>query len=388
MATFKQYEKKDGKYWMFKAYLGVNPITGQRINVTKRNFSTKKEAQLALSRMQVDFDKNKTLDRDASSMNFEELYHLWFEQHKKGIKETTEQRIRIHFDNHILPVFGNLIISKITPIYCQKALNEWADELSTYKQLRIYTKMVLGYGLLLGALTDNAMERTIIPKRNTNKREIADSYYTKEELKQFFERLAQLNDKRAYTFFRVLAFAGLRKGEAQALLWKDIDFSNKSITINKTLAEMQNGEPLVQDTKTQSSNRVVTIDDRTVEILKDWRNHIIQEKLKLGIRDDNFSETVVFRNSVLYRDRQYLYKNYANDVMARIHRHFPEFKIIKVHDFRKTNASLLFESGATIKDVSQRLGHKSTKVTMDIYIKVTQSKQDETAEKFAQYMAF
>nr|WP_303393939.1 hypothetical protein [Enterococcus sp. 9D6_DIV0238] len=41
-----------------------------------------------------------------------------------------------------------------------------------------------------------------------------------------------------------------------------------------------------------------------------------------------------------------------------------------------------------MKDVSQRLGHKSTKITTDIYIKVTQTKQDETAEKFSQYMAF
>ncbi|MCD5002141.1 tyrosine-type recombinase/integrase [Enterococcus saccharolyticus] len=63
-------------------------------------------------------------------------------------------------------------------------------------------------------------------------------------------------------------------------------------------------------------------------------------------------------------------------------------KIIKVHDFRKTNASLLFESGASIKDVAQRLGHKSIKTTTDVYVKVTKAKQDETAEQFAKYMAF
>ncbi|OJG75019.1 hypothetical protein RV12_GL002064 [Enterococcus quebecensis] len=63
-------------------------------------------------------------------------------------------------------------------------------------------------------------------------------------------------------------------------------------------------------------------------------------------------------------------------------------KIIRVHDFRKTNASLLFESGASIKNVSQRLGHKSTKITTDIYIKVTKAKQNKTAEKFSDYMAF
>lgn len=123
-------------------------------------------------------------------------------------------------------------------------------------------------------------------------------------------------------------------------------------------------------------------------ILKEWKNHILQEELRLGLRDENFNESVVFCNSVLYSDNPYLYKSYANNVLKKVKKHFPHMKIIKVHDFRKTNASLLFESGASIKDVSQRLGHKSTKVTTDIYVMVTQAKQDETAEKFAEYMAF
>lgn len=60
----------------------------------------------------------------------------------------------------------------------------------------------------------------------------------------------------------------------------------------------------------------------------------------------------------------------------------------KVHNFKKTNASLLFESGASIKDVSQRLGHKSTMITTDIYINITESKQNKTAGQFEKYMVF
>ncbi len=51
-------------------------------------------------------------------------------------------------------------------------------------------------------------------------------------------------------------------------------------------------------------------------------------------------------------------------------------KIIKVHDFSKINASLLFESGANIQNVSQSLEHKSTKAATDIYIMVTETKQN------------
>lgn len=388
MATIQQYAKKDGsKLWMFQTYLGINPTTRKPIKTTRRGFRTKKEAQLELNRLLVNFEKNGSTNN--RSMTFKQLYGLWFEQHKKDIKPTTEQRIKIYFDNHILKRFSNMKITKITPLFCQKILNDWADNLATYKQMRIHVSMVFKYGILIGVINDNPMERTIIPKRKNNTtKEVTDSYYTKKELQEFFNCLQQLKDNRAYTFFRVLAFVGLRKGEALALTWNDIDFENKLLTINKTLAELKSGEPIIQETKTSSSNRIVQMDSKTCSILKEYKNHTIKEKFALGIREENFNDNVVFSNSVLYRERQYLYKSYPNHVMEKVKRHFPNIKIIKVHDFRKTNASLLFESGASIKDVSQRLGHKSTKITTDIYIKVTKAKQNETAEKFSEYMAF
>jgi len=61
-------------------------------------------------------------------------------------------------------------------------------------------------------------------------------------------------------------------------------------------------------------------------------------------------------------------------------------KIIKVHGFRKTHATLLFEAGAQIKDVQDRLGHSSSKTTMDIYIQVSKNRQEETVDLFFSYM--
>lgn len=95
MATIKQYTKKDGsKAWQFQTYLGINQLTNKPIKTTRRNFKTKKEAQLALSRLQVDFEKNGI--NQNKSMTFNQLYQLWFEQHSKDVKETTKQRIRLH----------------------------------------------------------------------------------------------------------------------------------------------------------------------------------------------------------------------------------------------------------------------------------------------------
>ncbi|MBP1047097.1 site-specific integrase [Enterococcus sp. BWM-S5] len=389
MATFKQYKLKTGeKKWLFKTYLGIDQSTGKDINTTRRGFSSKKEAQLACNKLILDFEKKNILTDQSQIKTFAALYEIWFDQHKKEIKLTTQQRIRIYFDLHILPVLGNIKLADVTPLFCQKTINKWHEQFATYKQLRIYTSMVFKYAILIGVMNDNPMERTITPKKKKSNKKESDNFYSKEELKEFFCCLEKLEDKRAFAFFRILAFAGLRKGEAMALLWKDIDLTNRTINIDKTLAELQSGTAIIQDTKTESSDRVITIDTKTCSILREWKNHTIQQKLSLGIRDKDFENNVVFCNSVLTNKNQYLYKSYANNVMKKVERHFPDMKIIKVHDFRKTNASLLFESGASIKDVSQRLGHKSSKITTDIYIMVTQTKQDQTADEFAEYMAF
>lgn len=249
--------------------------------------------------------------------------------------------------------------------------------------------MVFKYGILINLIQINPMERTITPKKkkDVTKKE-SDSFYTKDELIQFFGCLEQLEDKRAFTFFRVLAFLGLRKGEAMALTWGDFNFDDNTVTIDKTLVELQDGSFRVNTTKTESSNRTISIDQQTISILKDWRSHIKRLKLSQGIRENDFASSLVFSNSILYNENQCLYKAYPNNIMDKVKKHFPEMKIIKVHDFRKTNASLLFESGASIKDVAQRLGHQSTKTTTDIYVKVTPTKQNETINIFEKYMAF
>ena len=78
---------------------------------------------------------------------------------------------------------------------------------------------------------------------------------------------------------------------------------------------------------------------------------------------------------------------YLNDVLNR---NIKKNNLPKIspHGFRHTYASLLFESGANVKDVQERLGHASIQITLDIYTHVTQKSKKNTAEKFAKYANF
>lgn len=64
------------------------------------------------------------------------------------------------------------------------------------------------------------------------------------------------------------------------------------------------------------------------------------------------------------------------------------FKKIKIHSFRHTHCSLLFEVGLSIQEVQDRLGHGNIGTTMDIYAHITEKQRDQIAEKFAKYINF
>lgn len=227
------------------------------------------------------------------------------------------------------------------------------------------------------------MERTVTPESKTKSSKPIDEVYTKKELQQFFNCLEELKDERAITFFRLASYTGARKGEILGLTWKDIDFEAKTISFNKTLIELSDGSLHLNPTKTDKSNRVITIDDDTIVILKKWKRSVIKKNLSRGIRIDDVKDVPVISTIKANKKRDFLYKAYPNHVMDKVARKFPDMKIIKVHSFGKTHASLLFEARAQIKDVQDCSGHSSSKTTMDIYIQVSQNRQEETVEMFS-----
>ena len=109
----------------------------------------------------------------------------------------------------------------------------------------------------------------IIPKasRQFDKLQTSRNYYTKDELKTFLEYAKKHEKYKFYVLFRLLAFSGMRKSEALALTWNNINFDKAQITINKTLILTPQVE--VSTPKTKNSNRIVFIDKKTLSILNE-----------------------------------------------------------------------------------------------------------------------
>lgn len=381
MTKIQKYKKKDGSTaYMFQAYLGVHPQTGKKRRTTKRGFKTMKEAKIALARIQIE-SKNPDFILD-SKKTFEEVAEMWLEQYKNTVKASTFTVQKVALKNHILPLFGEVQISKITIPYCQKQVNHWFSYYKKYSNLISITASIFQYAINVRLLTTNPMNGIIRPKKqqSIDEDEFQAVYYNRHQLQEFLAIVKNDYPDPLYLMFRILAFTGLRKGELQALRWKDIDFAAGTLSVKQTLATVENWQLVFQPPKTRKSIRTMSLDNDTLKFIRQWKIRQKEFFLKMGINS-------LDQNQLLFTsaENKPLYLDYLNHNLKKI---IAENNLEKmtVHGFRHTHCSLLFESGATIKEVQERMGHTDIKTTMNIYAHVTDRKREETAHKFANFM--
>lgn len=384
MANIKSYQLADGSNaWMFKEYLGMNPNTKEPVRVTRRGFKTEKEAKLALARVQIEFEERDWAAELAEiekekKYTFEEIYWNWLEEYQTTVKPSSLLKTERLFHNHLIPAFGDKYIDEITPMMAQEQMNEWHKEFVRARMMMNYVGSIFDYAMRLQIVSMNPTKLIRKPVVIQEVKEDEDlNFYDKEELKEFLTMAEKLPNKRAYTYFRLLAFTGMRNGEALALKWSDVDIVNKTLNINKGVSRKATGL-YVHTPKTPSSIRRISLDDKTIEILNDFMKETNSGKDDLIFRNEN--------NKLLTQSKSRKWLILTQDKIDENRKE--NMKRITIHGFRHTHASLLFEAGASIKDVQVRLGHSDIQTTMDVYTHVSKAAKEQLAEKFNSFIDF
>lgn len=367
----KEYIKKNGeKAYMFKLYLGTDPDTGKPIRTTRRGFKTTREARLAIADLEVN-GLSKPESEPQMIHTYEQIYNLWYEEYKTTVKASTLLKTERVFKNHILPAFGNKPIQDIKPMDAQNQMNIWHKKLVRASMVMNYAGLVFDYAIRMQLINMNPTKVIKKPVRKESVREDKDmNFYDKDELKKFMAALENNNNFRAFVYFRLLAFTGMRKGESLALKWSDIDLEKQTLYINKAVSRSATGL-YIQTPKTPSSIRRISIDDKTVSILQEYKKES-PDGLVFQSEDGGILSPAKPRKWYLTA-----MKNLPDD-----------FKQISIHGFRHTHASLLFEAGASIKDVQSRLGHSDIQTTMDVYTHVSKTAKEQLANRFNNYVDF
>ena len=365
-----EYKKKNGAtVYRASVYLGVDKLTGKKARTTV-TASTKKGVKIKAREAVNAFAANGYSVKEKPTITtYRELVALWWESYKNTIKPNSQQSMEGIVRLHILPVFGDYKLDKLTTPIIQQQVNKWADKANkgekgayaNYSFLNNINRRILQYGVTMQVIQHNPARDVIIPRKQQNK-EHKVKFFSNQELKQFLDYLEDLDQSSYENFFdyvlyKTLLASGYRIGEALALEWSDIDLKKGTINISKTLNRYQE----TNTPKSKAGLREIDIDKATVSLLKQYKKRQQVQSWQLGR-----SEGIVFTPFTT----KYAY---ACLLRKRLQSHFKAAGVpdISFHGFRHTHATIMLYAGIEAKDLQYRLGHSNISMTLNTYVHAT-----------------
>lgn len=365
-----EYKKKNGAtVYRASVYLGVDKLTGKKARTTV-TASTKKGVKIKAREAVNAFAANGYSVKEKPTITtYRELVALWWESYKNTIKPNSQQTMEGIVRIHILPVFGDYKLEKLTTPIIQQQVNKWADKANkgekgayaNYSFLNNINRRILQYGVTMQAIKHNPARDVIIPRKQQNK-EHKVKFFSNQELKQFLDYLDNLDLSSYENFFdyvlyKTLLASGCRIGEALALEWSDIDLKKGIISISKTLNRYQE----TNTPKSKAGLREVDIDTATVSLLKEYKKRQQIQAWQLGR-----SVKIVFTPFTT----KYAY---ACLLRKRLQGHFKVAGVpdVSFHGFRHTHATIMLYAGIEAKDLQYRLGHSNISMTLNTYVHAT-----------------
>lgn len=384
--SINKYSTKSGFHYAVRLYVSKDENGKQHYHV-KKGFNTLKEAKLYEARKKVEIEEVGF--KKPSDNSFKSIYEDWLPTYQNRVQETTFQRTTDIFRIHILPKLGDKKVSSITPVYCQNTINEWASYYTNIKQLKSYSSQIFEHAIFSELLQRNPMQNVKLPKKQKTE---SNNYFNLDELKHFMKLLHQEEPLKHVLIFQLLITTGVRKGELTAIRWSDIDFEEKLLTVGNSYATIKNEDNdatrktkrIKKDTKNDSSNRILPLDNQTLSMLQQWRSIQAKELFQFGVNTNNPNQLVFTYVNGDGGVNQPLHADYSNNIMKRLEKKH-QLKHVTIHGLRHTHATLLLESGANIKETQDRLGHKNAETTLNTYSHVTEKAQRTAVEKFASY---
>lgn len=383
MATFRKLPS--GKWQARVSNEGVERSIG--------TFRTKKEAEIEAAKVEERIYYGQTLnDRN---MIFDEVVEEWLKYKKKNVKESTFEQLEVITRLHIKPFFGNKRVMKIR----RSDIKDWLDhyaELKNKEGESAYSfgarqkylsvmKSLLHYAVHeLEVLEKNPADKLKVPVKDNvelNKDDV--KYYSLNELKQILDYMKTYKHQRYkdyqlyYMLMYFLSETGLRISEALALRWSDIE-ENK-INVERQVRRDNNNKSTITTLKNTSSYRTIGISNELLKELKKFK--LKQNEMILSNKSfKKNSDDIIFQNYL----GNYLTPSTVRESIEKYCKAAGvDYK--GTHCFRHTHAVLLLESGASIKFVANRLGHKTIKTTSDTYLDITEKIEEDELKKFASY---
>ena len=280
----------------------------------------------------------------------------WWQLYKEPkLRHTTKTSYYNIISHHIKPFFKGLRIEEVTTSHIQRFYNAHSDMAkSTVRIMSVILRQVL----------DLAVEDRFIDRNPAASKRLSYSGHVKirsslndHAVHDILEHLPELEGSDRI-LLSLLIFTGVRRGEALALRWENIDWKKRLIHIEKSVTFFNN-QPVLGETKSRAGQRVIPLDDELAAILMPYRqlNGFIIGDGKKPLTERAFTRT-----------------------WSRIGKCI-DLHGATPHIFRHTYITLAASSGVDIKTLQEIAGHSDIRMTMEKYADKRESKVMEAREQ-------
>lgn len=339
--------RSDGRYEV-KIMIGKT-VKGLPIRKSFYSYISKDDAQKQADEWNVE---REVANRTGSvlvtkSYTFAEWAKIWLETYKKPkVKpHTYDFTYRINVENYMVPYFGELNLTDITQAFIQEYFNGLSDKLaqSVLKRHHGILKNIFDQAINNELCYKNPV-RDIVYK--SKKPEIEKHAYT-EKQSLAAQEYAKRHDGGLCVY--LILNTGLRRSEALGLMWKDIKFEAKTVSVMRAVTP-DTIVPMDGDTKSRSSMRIIPVTDEFINYMQTIR------KRKGYVLGDE-------KNYCAIDSFDWNYKKTMHAISHEL-----DIPYLSPHELRHSFGSVLYERGVDIYTISKVMGHADISITAKIYV--------------------
>lgn len=393
VGSITSYKTKNGQRWRWQLHAPVDPerpelgtkLTG------KAGYRTLVDADDAMQEARRKLRAHGKLARRGAP-TVGEYSEEWLSS--LTLEASTIEGYRKVVRNHVVPQLGTVRLDKLTATALSKHYRALEDHgrrdnkkpgaglsANTVQKVHVLIGAMLNAALDDGHVTVNVAKKRRTVKAPTGKQVRAQKAeiqaWTAAELRAFLDWSRDVYDDDFYALWHVYAHTGMRRSEALALRWGDIDLNAGRIALRRAVDTTK--RDATKTTKTGSA-RPLDIDAETVDVLRSWKATRGSIALSLARAD------------------AYVFGDYAgrlrkpDDIGRRWDHRVAKAREaigdealprLTLKGLRHTHATLLLELGVHPKVVQERLGHSNISTTMNIYSHVTPTMQQDAVARLA-----
>jgi len=206
------------------------------------------------------------------------------------------------------------------------------------------------------------------PKLKVNQK----SYLDKEDIILIKEHLKAENI-RFHTLITLIMDTGMRREEALALRYSDINFNTRILSISRALVKSRlTGKYIIKSVKTESSNRNMYLTAYALELVQNYRD--FKEKTGMIVSDDDYIFT-------RWEENEFLDPSHFTSEWKKFIDKLP-IENIPLKNLRDSHASFFGSIGAPLKDIQNRMGHSKSETTINIYTHSNLSADKKLVEEY------